>query len=351
MLGGLGIGALLLPGALSTAPFLSVDTISIQGNDHISHGEVLALIGPLRGENMLVADLEAYRQLLMTSGWVKTATLRRVLPATIEVSVEERKAVGLARFGGYLYLIDRDGAVIDEYGPRFADVDLPIIDGLSLGTQVQVDERRSRLAASLIRELDAEPDLASRVSQIDVGDPYDAVVLLNDSPTLIHLGDERFVERLREYEFLVPTLRAHEPDIDYADMRFESAGNHSGCRPRQDNRPSDDIESRWRGHPPVTRRIQGIGGCVARREQYLVGLDVGTSKIAAIVGEAREHDESVDIIGIGLADAQGIRRGAVVNLEAAVESIKKASRRSRAHRRSRDRLGSSWSFGRPREGV
>ena len=222
VLGGLGFGALLLPGALSTAPFLSVDTISIQGNDHISHGEVLALIGPLRGENMLVADLEAYRQLLMTSGWVKTATLRRILPATIEVSVEERKAVGLARFGGYLYLIDREGTVIDEYGPRFADVDLPIIDGLSPGTQVEADERRSRLAASLILELDAEPDLASRVSQIDVGDPYDAVVLLNDSPTLIHLGDERFVERLREYEFLVPTLRAHEPDIDYADMRFES---------------------------------------------------------------------------------------------------------------------------------
>ena len=63
---------------------------------------------------------------------------------------------------------------------------------------------------------------------------------------------------------------------------------------------------------------------MARREEYLVGLDVGTSKIAAIVGEAREHDESVDIIGIGLADAQGIRRGAVVNLEAAAESIKKA---------------------------
>jgi len=63
---------------------------------------------------------------------------------------------------------------------------------------------------------------------------------------------------------------------------------------------------------------------VARREQYLVGLDVGTSKIAAIVGEATDDADGVDIIGIGMADAQGIRRGAVVNLEAAVESIKKA---------------------------
>ena len=62
---------------------------------------------------------------------------------------------------------------------------------------------------------------------------------------------------------------------------------------------------------------------VARKERYLVGLDVGTSKISAIVGEMTD-DGGLDIIGIGLADSRGIRRGVVVNLEAAVESIKKA---------------------------
>ena len=60
-----------------------------------------------------------------------------------------------------------------------------------------------------------------------------------------------------------------------------------------------------------------------RKEHYLVSLDVGTSKTAAIVAEATE-DGGLDIIGIGVAEAQGIRRGVVVNLEAAVESIKKA---------------------------
>ena len=62
---------------------------------------------------------------------------------------------------------------------------------------------------------------------------------------------------------------------------------------------------------------------MARKEHYLVGLDVGTSKITAIVGEALDED-GLDIIGIGLADGKGIRRGVVVNLEAAVDSIKKA---------------------------
>src|SRR5919112_3364452 len=62
---------------------------------------------------------------------------------------------------------------------------------------------------------------------------------------------------------------------------------------------------------------------VSSEERYVVGLDVGTSKVAAIVGEARDEG-SLDVIGVGLADSRGIRRGVVVNLDAAVESIKKA---------------------------
>ena len=62
---------------------------------------------------------------------------------------------------------------------------------------------------------------------------------------------------------------------------------------------------------------------MARKERYLVGLDIGTTKTTAIVGEPGEH-ASLNIVGMGVAESNGIRRGLVVNLEAAVESIKKA---------------------------
>jgi cell division protein FtsA len=62
---------------------------------------------------------------------------------------------------------------------------------------------------------------------------------------------------------------------------------------------------------------------VARKERYLVGLDVGTSKVTAVVGEVME-DGGLDIIGIGMAESKGIKRGLVVNLDAAVDSIKRA---------------------------
>ena len=62
---------------------------------------------------------------------------------------------------------------------------------------------------------------------------------------------------------------------------------------------------------------------MARRERYVVGLDVGTSTVCCVVGESLD-DGSLDIVGIGVAESRGIKRGVVVNLEAAVESIKKA---------------------------
>ena len=218
---GVALAAFFLPSVLSSAGFLQVTTITVRGRQQVSLGEVLALIGSLRGQNILMADLETHRQHLMASAWVKTATLRRVLPSTIEVSVEERDPVGLARVGGRLYLIDGDGTVIDEYGPQFAEVNLPIIDGVSPGTDGAIDEIRAQLVSSLVAALEAVPELSSRISQINVEDPYDAVVLLNDGPTLIHLGHEQFTERLWEYLELAPALRAHVADIDYVDLRFD----------------------------------------------------------------------------------------------------------------------------------
>jgi cell division protein FtsA len=56
---------------------------------------------------------------------------------------------------------------------------------------------------------------------------------------------------------------------------------------------------------------------------YIVGFDIGTKKIAAIIGEITE-EKKVEIIGIGTAESKGLRKGVVVNLDTTVEAIKKA---------------------------
>jgi cell division protein FtsA len=57
-------------------------------------------------------------------------------------------------------------------------------------------------------------------------------------------------------------------------------------------------------------------------ENIVVGLDIGTTKICAVVGEV-SHGE-INIIGTGTSPSIGLRKGVVVNIESTVESIKKA---------------------------
>ncbi len=57
-------------------------------------------------------------------------------------------------------------------------------------------------------------------------------------------------------------------------------------------------------------------------EKIIVGLDIGTTKICAVVGEMLEDE--ISIIGVGSHPSTGLRKGTVVNIESTVDSIKKA---------------------------
>jgi len=58
------------------------------------------------------------------------------------------------------------------------------------------------------------------------------------------------------------------------------------------------------------------------KENLIVGLDIGTTKICAIVGNVT--DEGLDIVGIGTSPSKGLRKGVVINIESTVEAIRKA---------------------------
>jgi cell division protein FtsA len=57
-------------------------------------------------------------------------------------------------------------------------------------------------------------------------------------------------------------------------------------------------------------------------EELIVGLDIGTTKICAVVGEV--NPEGIDIVGIGTHASVGLRKGVVVNIESTVDSIRRA---------------------------
>jgi hypothetical protein len=112
--------------------------------------------------------------------------------------------------------------VIDSYGPQYADLDPPIIDGLSTGSAAgETDTDRGELAVRVIQALRTKPNLARRLSQIDVTDQHNAAVILNGEQAVIYVGDDRFLPRIESYLDLASALRARVADIDYVDLRFD----------------------------------------------------------------------------------------------------------------------------------
>jgi cell division protein FtsQ len=209
---------------LAAASSLQIGHMVVRGHERLSTGEVLSLVEGLRGQNILAVKLDAWQQKLLSSPWVEHATIRRVLPSTVEIAIHERRPMGIGRLGNAMYLIDGKGVIIDEYGPAYADVDLPIIDGIAASPQDGgsiVDVTRAEFAGRVIGAFAVRPEIARRVSQIDVADLHDAVVILDGDAALLHLGDTEFAERLQQYIDLAPALHERLAGIDYVDLRFD----------------------------------------------------------------------------------------------------------------------------------
>jgi cell division septal protein FtsQ len=186
---------------------------------------------------------------------VREAALRRSLPSTVDVVVWEREPIGIARVNrGDMYLVDERGVIIDEYGPQYAALDVPIIDGLSATPDLLTDERRAELASRLITSLKARPQVARRLSQIDVTDLHNATVILTGDPAVIQLGEDQFLPRLQSYLDLAEALRARVADIDSVDLRFDDRIYVRPASAAAARRREEQSSTPGRGRPSGARR-------------------------------------------------------------------------------------------------
>jgi cell division protein FtsQ len=114
---------------VSHSPLFHARSISVTGNRHLSHREVLDLAGVDGTTNVLWFSPGGVEATLERSPWVQTATVSRSLPSTISISIRERTAVAVLQGGERRSLVAPDGTVL---GPASATARLPLIERSSL---------------------------------------------------------------------------------------------------------------------------------------------------------------------------------------------------------------------------
>jgi cell division protein FtsQ len=230
VLGGFTASALALKtylGRDSRFRITGADNIAATGLTQVSRAEMLPVFGEDIGRNIFFVPLNERRKQLEAIPWVQRATVMRLLPDQIRVSVVERKPVAFVRQGQQIGLVDADGVLLTMPPAMMAlhSYSFPVVTGIRPGDPLSMRKARMAVYERLLTELDANNQhLSEQLSEIDLTDPQDARVLMPEQgkDILGHFGDDRFLERYQRYKAHIAEWRLQYPKLAAVDLRYDN---------------------------------------------------------------------------------------------------------------------------------
>jgi cell division protein FtsQ len=129
-----------------------IATVAVSGEKHLSRDEILAAAGVTARSSLLFFDVADARARLLTNPWIAEATVQKLLPNHLVISISERAAFALWQKAGRVGVIAEDGTVLEpSVLPRYAD--LPFVVGSGAETR----------AKGFLALLDRRPELRANV--------------------------------------------------------------------------------------------------------------------------------------------------------------------------------------------
>ena len=244
-------------------------------------------------------------------GWVRQVRVRRHWPDVLHVAVARETLA--ARWGEDAWLTT-GGSVVP------APMDPDRLAGLPTFHASLADGRQTMQVFTLLSEQGRRVGL--HIARLDESPAGEWTATFTNGMRAV-LGATALSER---FERLALIYRAELRPCQWRSRAGGPALRHrrggplayrTGCRRR---RAARQPTRRARGDCPANR---GRIDMATDQTSRIVGLDIGTSKVAAIVGEVSGANE-LEVIGIGTHPSFGLKKGVVVNIESTVQSIQRA---------------------------
>ncbi len=200
--------------------------VTFTGNHFISREDLLTALGPddvaQDGRtNLFRLNLDEARRRIELIPWVKAATVCRLFPGRLVLSIVERKPLAFADVAGRLKLVDEDGMFLEL--PAKADFDFPVLYGLD---SADSSAGRRQLLGRYVEFQKAAGGLLARsgwtLSEAHLRDPSDLKLLLvqGQETVMVHFGGKDYHKRLKTFMVLAPRVTAANPHVDSMDLRY-----------------------------------------------------------------------------------------------------------------------------------
>ncbi len=192
--------------------------IEIAGAAHASRAEIERVFSIDLGRSVYLLPLSDRRETLRSVDWIKDASIARLWPNRVVVSVQERKPVAFltlapARFA----LIDEDGVILPPAEDRFT---LPVLTGVRASDSIEA--RRDRVHRMLRLTTDLG-DNVRNISEIDVSDRDNLKVTVPRDGHIMTLllGDRDFARRYQVFLNHYGEIKRQRPNAATLDLRLD----------------------------------------------------------------------------------------------------------------------------------
>jgi cell division protein FtsQ len=128
------------------------------------------------------------------------------------------------RQGQQIGLVDANGVLLAMPAVMMAQhhYSFPVVMGIDAGTPLPARKARMATYQRLLAELDASgQQISAQISEVDLTDPQDARVLMQDDAPLLHFGEDHFLERYQRYKAHIAEWRQQYPRLAAVDLRYE----------------------------------------------------------------------------------------------------------------------------------
>ncbi len=202
----------------------SGDDIRLAGLEHVSKAQVLDVFGTDIGRNIFFVPLEERKKQLEHISWVQSATVMRLLPDRLAVSITERKPVAFVQVGSRIHLIDAEGVLMDMPPRSQNKYSFPVLVGMAESEPLSTRAARMAIFGRVLHELNSDgARYGESISEINVNDPADVKVTMPDDAgaVLVHLGDRDFLTRFQLYQTHVREWRNRFQRLESVDLRYD----------------------------------------------------------------------------------------------------------------------------------
>ena len=211
-----------------------ITSVVLSGNVHVSREEALAIAGVTGTSSLLFLDVAAVRERLQTNPWIADATVLKLYPGELQVSIAERQAFALWQKDGRVSVIADDGIVLEPYvAPSL--VRLPLVVGRGAETR----------AKAFLALLDRYPAIRDQVrASILVGERRWNLRLRNGLDIRLPEVDaasalDRLVKLERETKLTTRDITAIDMRLsDRVSVRLSPAAAQSRSEASKDRKPA-----------------------------------------------------------------------------------------------------------------